>query len=77
MYYNFLIHSSADGRLGCFCVLVIVNGAAVNIEAYVSLSILVSTLYWKLWLMQVRQEKEMKLIQIGKEEMKRLCSQMT
>ena len=26
-----LIHSFADGRVGCFHVLVIVNGAAVNI----------------------------------------------
>ena len=41
MYHNFLIHSSADGHLGCFLVLVIVNSAAVNIG--VCLSILVSS----------------------------------
>ena len=27
MYHSFLIHSSADGHLGCFCVLAIINSA--------------------------------------------------
>ena len=30
MYHNFFIHSSVDGRPGCFYVLAIVNSAAVN-----------------------------------------------
>jgi len=29
MYYNFLIHSSVDGHLGCFHVLTIVNSAEI------------------------------------------------
>ena len=31
MYHNFFFHSSADGHLGCFRVLAVVNCAAVNI----------------------------------------------
>ena len=38
MYHSFLIHSSADGHLGCFHVL-----AVMNIGVHVSLSILVSS----------------------------------
>ena len=42
MYHSFLIHSSANGHLGCFHVLAIINSAVMNIEVHVSLSILVS-----------------------------------
>ena len=44
MYHSFLVHSSADGHLGCIYGLAIVNSAAVNIELHVSPSILVSLL---------------------------------
>ena len=38
MYHSFLIHQSADGHLGCFHVLAIINSAVVNIGVHVSLS---------------------------------------
>ena len=43
MYHSFLIHLSADGHLGCFHVLAIINRAPMNIEVHMSLSILVSS----------------------------------
>ena len=44
-YYNFFIHSSVNGHLGCFYVLAIVNSAAMNNGIHVSFSILVSLGY--------------------------------
>ena len=45
MYHSFLIYSSADGHLGCFHVLAMINSAAMNIGVHVSLSDLVSLVY--------------------------------
>ena len=44
MYQTF-IHSSVNGRLGCFHVLAIVNSAAMNNGIHMSFSILVSSGY--------------------------------
>ena len=43
LYHSVLIHSSADGHLGYFYVLAIINSAAMNIGVHVSLSDLVSS----------------------------------
>ena len=45
MYHSFLIHVSADGHLGCFHVLAIINSAVMNIVVHVSLSILFSSVW--------------------------------
>ena len=42
MYHSFLIHSSADGQLGCFNVLAMINSAAMNIGVHMSLLDLIS-----------------------------------
>ena len=43
MYHSFLINLSADGHLGYFHVLAIINSAVMNIGVHVSLSDLVSS----------------------------------
>ena len=41
MYHSFLIHLSADGHLGCFHVLAMINSVAMNTGVHMSLSDLV------------------------------------
>ena len=38
--HHIFIHSSADEHLGCFCVLAVINIAAVNIEVHVAFQIM-------------------------------------
>ena len=40
MYHTFFIHSSVDGRLGCFHVLAVVNRAAMSTGVHVSFQIM-------------------------------------
>ena len=49
IYHGFLIHSSADGHLGCFHVMAIINSAAMNIGVHVSLSDLHLNFLNSLW----------------------------
>ena len=44
-FHIFFIHSSADGHLGCFHVLVTVNSAAINTGVHVSFQIMVFPRY--------------------------------
>ena len=47
MYHGFLVHSSADGHIGCFHVLAMTNSAAMNIGVHVSLSDLLERVWRK------------------------------
>ena len=38
-YHIFFIHSSVDGYLDCFCILAVINNAAVNTEVHISFQI--------------------------------------
>ena len=55
MYHSYLSHSSADGHLGCFHVLAILDSAEMNIGVHVSLSILVSSVCMPWWKVKVTQ----------------------
>ena len=45
MYHIFFIHSSVNGHLGCFCVLPIINSAAVKIVVHLSFQTMIFSRY--------------------------------
>ena len=49
MYHIFFIHSSVNGHVGCFHVLVIVNSAAMNIGVHVSFGAMFLDSFLWLW----------------------------
>ena len=45
MFHIFFMHSSVDGHLGCFCVMAIINNAAMNIGVHIFFRIMVFSEY--------------------------------
>ena len=80
--HSFLIHSSADGHLGCFHVLAIISSAVMNIGVHVSLSIPVSSVYMPSSgtagrnINNLRYADDMTLIVKSEEELKHLLTKV-
>ena len=52
MYHNFFIHSSAEGHLGCFYFLAIMNKATMKIVEQVSCDKLEYAQEWYSWILK-------------------------
>jgi hypothetical protein len=68
MFHIFCIHSSVEGHLGSFQLLAIINEAAINLVEHVFHYLF--NIVLEVLARALRQQKEIKGIQIGKEEVK-------
>ena len=48
MHHIFFLYSSVDGHLGCFRIVTIVNGTAMNIEVHVYFRIILKNYFLKM-----------------------------